>query len=938
MSKFRFSLVCGFVILLLLGYAASWESGHREKARNGVRFLSLLWAQEPPAGQGTAAQSEESLNSLDRKDFGVKTSPFDRPMEALKWPAVAVSPATPNASLTLSLDGAWELQEAPQQGASEVVMLNGDEAWKNAIPANIPCSIQTALFEAGRIKDPMRLKNNLDILWVAAREWWLRRKFQAPPAWEGKHIELQFDGVDYRSTFWLNGKRLGVHEGMFGGPYYDVSNLLRYGNNENVLIVRLDPAPSHYENTFKTSVSYGWHYVDLVTSGIWRWVRLQARGGASLGFPFLRTREADGTHATLDLSLDLWSWGRQDEEYNLELSLTPKNFHGQSYRAVVPLTLQPGMNALGFTSQLEGTRLWWPVDMGQANLYTFRSVLRQGNRIVDVYQSNFGIRTVQWAPTPGGPKPVLYNNQFLINGRPLWIKGANWCFPDAMLRLTRQRQERFLRIARDAHIHFIRVWGGGPNYNDALYDLGDALGIMIEQEFALLGYSELEDVANLQTMDMTGYMVRTLRNHPSLAIWSGANELDHPLGRTVEVLGRRCLELDGTRDFWRSDPYGGRTHWYGVYWGDMPLLAYRQLADGRIQSWTPPSDHSLDNHTPPIAAAEFGLASPESLAALKRVLPPAELTEWPIGPDSVFVHHTPTYTFLHVAKMVHYSEDFLEPQSVADLVKGMQLSQGVGIKLLIESMRSQKPYTTQTNFYKLTPDYPGASWATIDYYGVPKLSMYLVKEAYRPVHVMSIYDNWNAQEGVLKFSLHAVNDTSTPVVGTLKATIFNAQLQAVWHQDYGVEIPTSEALQVAGVEFPEPAAGAQPLFLLLELVNRQGERLDEDWSYYNFTQQRGCLFQRPATKLTARWVRKGKEELELAIENAGRVPALGVTVNLGDAGVSYYAHESLFWLQPGESKGVEIEHIPAVDGNDVPLKELKLSAWNAEESVIKVAE
>ena len=57
---------------------------------------------------------------------------------------------------------------------------------------------------------------------------------------------------------------------------------------------------------------------------------------------------------------------------------------------------------------------------------------------------------------------------------------------------------------------------------------------------------------------MTGYrkyMVLRLRNHPSLAIWCGGNETSG-VGRIVEVLGRRCLELDGTRDFWRTDPYG----------------------------------------------------------------------------------------------------------------------------------------------------------------------------------------------------------------------------------------------------------------------------------------------------------------------------------------------------------------------------------------------
>jgi beta-mannosidase len=935
MLKFRFSIALGITALLFFGNPASWLSSHQVIGRGGEKPLSRPWRRKIPTTQGASAQLPQSLNDLDRKAFGVKTSPFDRPLVALKWPAVSVPPPAPNAALALSLDGTWQLQEAPPDGASDVVMLNGNAGWKNAIPAHIPCSIQTALYQADKIKNPMLQKNNQNILWVPAREWWLRKKFRVPHVWQGKQLELEFDGVDYRGTFWLNGKKLGVHEGMFGGPYYDVSDLVRYGSSGNVLIVKVDPAPSNYESAFKTSVSYGWHYVDLVTSGIWRWVRLQARGRASLRSPFLRAREAEQGHALVDLSLNLWKWGSQEGKYELEFSLIPKNFHGKSFRALVPVTLKPGMNELGFSSQLKGTRRWWPVDMGQPHLYTFRAVLRQGNQIVDVYKSNFGIRTLQWIPTPEGPKPDLYNHLLVVNGHRIWIKGANWCFPDAMLRLTRQRQGHFLRIAQQAHIQFVRVWGGGPNYNDALYDLCDQLGIMVEQEFALLGYSDLKDVPNYQATDMTGHMVRTLRNHPSLAVWSGGNETNG-VGRIVELLGRRCLELDGTRAFWRSDPYGGSTHWYGVYWDDLPLLAYRKLADGRIQAWTPASDHSLANHTPPIAVTEFGMTSPGPMSTWKRILPPAELNEWPIGPDSVFVHHTPTFTFLHVQKMVHYSEDFLEPKSLPNLIKGMQLAQGIGLKILIESMRSRKPYTTQTNFYKLTTDYPGASFATVDYYGVPKLSMYLVKEAYRPIHVMSIYNHWNAQNGVLKFSLHAVNDTFRPVQGTLHATIFNAQLQSVWHQDYPVEIPTNKAIQVAAVQFPVPTANNQPLFLLLDLVDVQGKRLDRDWSYYNFTAHRGCLFQRPQTKLTAQWVETGKDKLELAVQNTGSLPALGVTLNLANAAVSYYAHQSLFWLQPGEKKTVEIEYIPATNGNDVPLKQLTVSAWNAHATALPV--
>lgn len=87
--------------------------------------------------------------------------------------------------------------------------------------------------------------------------------------------------------------------------------------------------------------------------------------------------------------------------------------------------------------------------------------------------------------------------------------------------------------------------------------------MLVQQEFSMMGFHRLQNVPSLHAADMTGEMVPRLRNRPSLALWSGANEISG-LGRIVEVLGRRCLELDSTRPFRRSCPYGGDTHWYGA--------------------------------------------------------------------------------------------------------------------------------------------------------------------------------------------------------------------------------------------------------------------------------------------------------------------------------------------------------------------------------------
>lgn len=865
-----------------------------------------------------------TLNEKDRKAFGVGPGPFDRSLEAFSWSTVKAKKPIEVDNLRFSLDGSWDVKEEPRHGISERQMLFGEEGWKDSFRAHIPCTIQTALLKAGRIEDPILLKNNLDIQWVAEREWWLRRKFVIPSHWKGGNIGLHFAGVDYRATFWLNGMRLGQHEGMFGGPDFDVSALLYHGGKENVLVVSLDPAPLNYEDTLKNNVAYGWHYVKLITLGIWQSVYLETRCGAALQYPFLRTHALKDNGVVLDLSLDIWKWGKDSGSYTAELSLNPKNFEGNLYRATIPIIIEPGENRLGFTGELKKSKLWWPVDMGDSNVYQFQCVLKKDNKIIDYYESNFGIRTVELVPNVDGPKPDIYNSQFVVNGKPIWVKGANWCFPDALLRLDRQRQERFLRIARDSHIQYIRVWGGGPIANDVLYDICDELGIMVQQEFPISGCHRLQNIPTIHATDMAGYMVPRWRNRPSLAVWCGGNEISGE-GRIVEVLGRRCLELDGTRDFWRTDPYAGRFHWYGVYWDDRPLLDYRKVVDGRLLPECDPSGLIKG----PIAFTEFGLASPAPMQTWKRILPEEELTNWPPRDDSVFVHHTPTYDYKHIDKMIRYGQDFLEPQSLADMVFAMQLSQGLGMKILIESMRSRKPYTTQTLFYKLTENYPGASWATIDYYGIPKISHYLIKQAYALVHVMAVYDDWNPRNGVLKIKLYAVNDTSSTVGGVVKATFYNGFLNSILEKEFGVQIPTDQAIKVTEISLPLPEENNSPLFLCLDLIDSSGKRIERDWSYYNFTKNRGCLFNRVQTSLEVKVPMSENDNILLEVKNNGIFPALGITLDLQEASNSYYADKLMFWLSPGENETIQIERIPPVDSMPRQLREIVLSAWNA---------
>jgi len=870
-----------------------------------------------------------SLDENDRRAFGVRTSPLDRPLKAVEFQVVEAVDTAAGAMFgaeEILLNGPWDCTGAEPHGKSEQQMLEDLAEWEESFTAQVPCSIQTALLENNMIEDPMVLMNNLNITWVADREWWLRKTFTVPEEWRGKKVQLLFDGVDYRATFWLNGFRLGQHEGMFGGPDYDVSNLLRYESQENCLVVRLDPAPINFQDTLKNNVAYGWHYVKLVTLGIWRPVHLIMRGETVMDHPFLRTKEITNDGPIVELSLDCYHWGNQEGKLELEVHLYPKNFTGPGYSFKESLTVKPGVNHFGFSGTLEGAKLWWLVGMGDPNLYKFECVLKKGKEIVDRYRSSWGARTIEMHPNSDGPNPHLYNFQMVVNQQPIWIRGAIWCYVDALLRLDRQRIARFIELARNANIQLLRVWGGGPIENDDFYDLCDEMGMMVQQEFSLLGYHRLQNVPSIHATDITHYMVRRLRNRPSLVIWAGACEISG-VGRIVEVLGRRCLELDGTRPFRRTCPYGGDVHWYGVYWGEQSLLDYRKVADGRMQAWSPGIGANLPDG--PIAFTEFGLSSPPNFETWQRIIPEDEWLAWPPVHDSVFIHHTPTWEYTHVDKMNRYAGDFLNPSNLPELIKGMQLSQGLGLKILIESMRARKPQTTATYFYKLTDNYPACSWATIDYYGVPKRSYYSVQEACAPVHAMALFDDWSSKNSTLGLSIHVVNDTTEPIHASLQITLFDGQFNVIDSEALDVSIPNDRAVRVVDKNYSLPAGIKRPLFLCLDLSGELG-LIDRNWYYFDFTENQGSLFDRPRTTLTGEIQRENGMDYVL-IQNTGSVPALSVEVYPSAASNTHYAEQNGVWLNPGEQVKIALRRTPAVDGETRELNKLVLSAWNADD-------
>ncbi|MBC7327393.1 beta-mannosidase [bacterium] len=887
------------------GWLVHWGGGEDmgEKVRDYWLKSALKIAQAAKKGLLRATTYEElweeeglkgkSLDDLDREVFAPSSSPFALPPIKIKLEkAKENSFKSPNSSI--KLDGKWLMIGFPRGKGNERKLIRG-EGWEEAIEAEVPCSVQNALFKAGKIPDPtVGFNDQIARKEVAEKEWWLRRDFE----WKtGMPTRLVFEGVDYSATFYLNGVRLGEHEGPFGGPTFDITGIVR---ERNTLIVRLDPIPPDWTIVFKTNCVYGWHYVNCPPIGIWRSVRVEEIPSVEITDFFISTQDAK--RGLMNLYIGLRSKG--SFRGVLEGIITPANFKGETYRFSYPIQSKKEFWEGNFQFSIPNPRLWYPNGLGDQNLYKLEIGFKVGERFTDVRSTRFGIRTIKMEPLPDGPKPHLYNWTFVINGERVFVKGTNWATLDAFLRLDESRYKRFLMLAKDANIQLLRSWGGGLLETDTFYDICDELGIMVWQEFPLT-WQKFDLIRQAVAEEIADINIRRLRNHPSLVLWCGGNEHSGQ-GWLIELLGRRCYELDGTRPYHRTDPYGGSIHNYDVYWGLRPL------------------ERNLELTAPFIG--EFGLASPCSYESTLKYLPPEEWETWPPRDDSAFIHHTPTFTPQNMVHLLRYAKEFDPCEDLKGFIKGSQLAQATGIRVVLERMRTLFPYSTGVIYYKLTDVFPGCSWSTVDWYGVPKIAHYFVQDAYAPLQVVALFKSFSYPGGgSLPIEIWLLDDNRKfQGNGEVIIKLYDGELKVVEEKKVEFSSNGRENLHIANIELSVPLQNINPLLLLLDL-RKEGKTLARNYYWFNFREKPGCLFLLPLTKLEARW--EGKKVL---VKNIGSLPAVGVHFSAPDVSDCLRFEDGYFWLEPGEEKVVKFEVMQNVDGKVKELKSLSVEAWNAE--------
>ena len=688
-----------------------------------------------------------------------------------------------------------------------VYVLNNSDM--DTLPADIPGTIHTDLYRNDRIPDPFFGDNEQQLTWVEDQTWVYETTINLPmEVMNSKCINLIFEGLDTYADIYVNNKRERRTDNMFRSWNVSLNGKLHPGDNhvkvvfhpaKQVVAEKAQELPYFLpsgEANFarKAQYHFGWDWGPrFPTVGIWKPVYIEYYDVGKIYNIQLQQKELSKNKAVVQANFTVGL-------------LEPGNYvmHTFVHETGQSMSIDMGRypNDLSFNIEIENPKRWNCNGHGDPNLYTLDFELYRDNQLIDERTERIGLRTAELVQTSDSLGTSFY---FSVNETPVYAKGANVIPLDVFLpRVKREDYEQLIDRALDANFNMLRVWGGGVYEDDYFYDLCDEKGIMVWQDFMFACALYPGDSSFLSTVRYEiEEQVKRLRNHPSIVLWCGNNEVDeawHNWGwqkqhgyseeDSVKIYAdyqRLFHELipsvlkreDPDRSYHPSSPtYGwgkaesyvsGDQHYWGVWWGMEPFERYREKV-GRF-------------------ASEFGFQSFPSQTHYAQFVEDGnqDLTsaEWKN-------HQKHPTGFETIA--TYMKRDYPVPTNLEDYAYVSQLVQARGMQIAIEAQRSRQPFCMGSLYWQFNDCWPVVSWSSLDYFNVPKASHYTVKRAFAPV-LLSV------EQKDKSFSITLVNDSIWAAEGTLNLQLVAFNGKVIWENKQSVTLPQRTASVIATMPF-----------------------------------------------------------------------------------------------------------------------------------------
>ena len=684
---------------------------------------------------------------------------------------VTVGCGTSEATSDLSEGGAWtnwEFQDTAQ-------------TWRGA---EVPGSIHQDLLRSGLIEDPFMRMEEKALVWMESRDW--RYRCPVPPLPDDSGgWQVLFEGLDTYASVLFRGDTVLQADNMHRSwqvalPADAVGDTLEVVLHSPVkrgqVILDRSPWPIPASNearpigkqtsavTRKAMYHFGWDWGPrLVTSGIWKPVR------------WVRPAEV-----MPDVQIQIQEWTGDSVRYAL-------TFDGPVPQLDWELTLRDSAVEFAverhsdrrFELVWSGPEMWWPLGMGNQPLYDLKWHAKDGRKAAH----RFGVRTLKWLREQDD-----FGRSFRceVNGKPVQLRGANVIPPDHFPVQSREKLTEMMGHVTAANMNVIRIWGGGVYGDEKLYDLCDAHGILVWQDFMSACAMVPGDAMWKQNfLAEAEESVRRLRNRTSLALWCGNNESEHAWRAWgwQDLYGLHGADSADVRDAYASvfeealplliEALDGGFYWPSSPHAEPDFAPQDGLGNGRSGDqhdwgvWFGKADFDYYSKESGRFASEYGLQSVPNRKTL------AEVGVAHFEDSVLQFRQRCTMDWLEPGfdgwdMMRYYSgRYFANPDSTS--APGMdrldrwihltQLTQAEGLRQALERHRCASEKTAGSLYWQLDDVWPTVSWSTVDHAGRWKLAHYAVRHANQPVRLMQDRSRED-QVRVL-----AQNLGSTPVLG-----------------------------------------------------------------------------------------------------------------------------------------------------------------------------
>jgi beta-mannosidase len=784
---------------------------------------------------------------------------------------------------TLNLAGAWTLRSPSR-------------AWE--IPATLPGDTHSALLKARKIPDPFWAQNELEVQWVGREDWTYARDFTVPAAFLAeKSVFLHAEHVDTVAAIRINGHMVARTQNAFVRHRVEIRKFLKPGRNSiaieftspekaaNAAAAKLpypvpfSPAPVQSPNRNlirKPQCHSGWDWgICLMVSGVYGGIYLGATSLARIEYVATEQKHARG-HVDLLVHAEVESPEGGRAPFEVEIA-------GQKLASTV--MLKAGLNRLKHRVRIREPRIWWPNGLGAQPLYDL--TVRVGG---DEVLKRIGLRTIEAVHREDKHGLSLY---FVVNGLPIFAKGANWIPADAMpQRSTREVLDDLLSSAAAAHMNIIRIWGGGRYESDDFYDLCDEKGLLVWQDFmfACSMYPATPEFLD-NVREEARHQVRRLRDHACLALWCGNNENIGAMGWYAEVkanrdrylvdydrlnegvLGNTVRALDPTHLFWPSSPCGGPGD-YSDCWHDD--------SRGDMHSWEvwhagKPFERYLE--LKPRFCSEFGFQSFPSVEAIRAYAPADQLNVT----SPVLEHHQrhPRGNSIVTETITRY---FRFPEGFENFIYLSQVQQALAIKMAVEHFRSLRPVCMGAIYWQLNDLWPVCSWSSLEYGGKWKLLHYLARRFFAPVTITAK----NVGETV---EIYALNDETKPLAASARLRVIDFSGKVLRTLRLARRLPPGSSTLLKKIAITQLATAPEGAFLELEL--RAGGRVVRN--EYFFRAPKKCALNKTRVACKVASARTGFE-----VTLTSDAPAFWVRLDV--AGVRGEFDDNGFTLLPGKGR------------------------------------